>query len=71
MKARNHDPARVPSPGPQRVAMVSLGCAKNLVDSEIMLGELARQGHRIVADADSADTVIINTCGFIDQAKEE
>lgn len=51
--------------------MVSLGCAKNLVDSEIMLGELARQGHAVVADAEDADTVIVNTCGFIDEAKEE
>ncbi len=51
--------------------MVSLGCAKTLVDSEIMLGTLAARGHEIVADADQAETVIVNTCGFIDEAKEE
>lgn len=56
---------------PRRVGMISLGCPKNLVDSEIMLGELARQGYQIVADADSADTVIVNTCGFIEEAKQE
>lgn len=51
--------------------MVSLGCAKNHVDSEIMLGVLDRQGYRLVADLDEADTVIVNTCGFIDEAREE
>ena len=51
--------------------MISLGCPKNRVDSEIMLGELGRLGHRIVQDADDAETVIVNTCGFIDEAKEE
>jgi ribosomal protein S12 methylthiotransferase len=53
------------------VGIVSLGCPKNLVDSEIMLGELARQGYEITPDAGEADTVIVNTCGFIDEAKEE
>jgi len=56
---------------PRRVGMISLGCPKNLVDSEIMLGELARQGYEIVTDADEADTVIVNTCGFIEEAKQE
>jgi ribosomal protein S12 methylthiotransferase len=55
----------------RRVGLVSLGCPKNRVDSEILLGELARQGWEIVADPDQADTVIVNTCGFIDEAKEE
>ncbi len=55
----------------QRVGMVSLGCAKNLVDSEIMLGELRKQGYEITADATEADTVIVNTCGFIGEAREE
>lgn len=55
----------------KRVGMISLGCAKNRVDSEIMLGELERQGYEIVQDVDDADTVIVNTCGFIDEAKEE
>jgi len=55
----------------RRVGMISLGCPKNLVDSEVMLGELARQGYEIVADVERADTVIVNTCGFIEEAREE
>ncbi|HEX4954094.1 MAG TPA: 30S ribosomal protein S12 methylthiotransferase RimO [Thermoanaerobaculia bacterium] len=54
-----------------RVGLISLGCAKNLVDSEIILGRLAGQGHEVVASVDDADTVIVNTCGFIDQARQE
>ena len=56
---------------PARVGIVSLGCPKNLVDTEVMLGTLRRQGHEIVDSAADADTVIINTCGFIDEAKQE
>jgi len=59
------------TPRRRRVGMVSLGCAKNLVDSEVMLGELSRQGYEIVQDAGEADTVIVNTCGFIEEAKQE
>jgi len=55
----------------EAVGMISLGCAKNRVDSEIMLGELQRGGHRVVRELDDAETVIVNTCGFIDEAKEE
>ena len=66
------DTVRPDGPGTRRkVGMVSLGCPKNLVDSEIMLGELARQGYEVTPDADQADTVIVNTCGFIEEAKEE
>src|SRR5687767_4339385 len=54
-----------------RIGMISLGCAKNLVDSEVMLGELRRRGHEIVSDLGAAETVIVNTCAFIDEAKEE
>ena len=54
-----------------RVGLISLGCAKNLVDSEVMLGELESRGHRIVNDLDEAETVIVNTCGFVDEAKQE
>jgi ribosomal protein S12 methylthiotransferase len=54
-----------------RVGMISLGCAKNLVDSEVMLGELRRQGYEVVQDLASAETVIVNTCAFIDEAKQE
>ncbi len=53
------------------MGMVSLGCAKNLVDAEIMLGALLQQGVQITNDAAHADAVIINTCSFIDAAQEE
>ena len=51
--------------------MISLGCPKNLVDSEVMLGELARRGYDVVNDLDSADTVVVNTCAFIEEAQQE
>jgi ribosomal protein S12 methylthiotransferase len=54
-----------------KVGMVSLGCAKNLVDAEIMLGDIVANGMEVTANADEADVVIINTCAFIDSAKEE
>jgi len=56
---------------PVRVGMISLGCAKNLVDAEIMLGSLLREGVEITNDASQADAMIINTCSFIDSAQEE
>jgi ribosomal protein S12 methylthiotransferase len=56
---------------PPRVGMISLGCPKNLVDSEIMLGELSRRGYEVVQDLDSADTVVVNTCAFIEEAQQE
>src|SRR5205085_3363825 len=52
-------------------SFVSLGCPKNLVDSERMLGLLAEDGYVLVPDAERADLVIINTCGFIDAARQE
>ncbi|MCG6949976.1 MAG: 30S ribosomal protein S12 methylthiotransferase RimO [Acidobacteria bacterium] len=61
-----------PSRNPRvRVGMISLGCAKNLVDGETMLGHLARDGIELTSDATRADVVIVNTCGFIDDAKRE
>src|SRR6184192_1302405 len=54
-----------------RVGLISLGCAKNLVDAEIMLGSLMRNGIEITNDAVEADVVIVNTCSFIDSAQEE
>ncbi len=54
-----------------KVSLVSLGCAKNLVDSEIMVGHLQKAGMQVVPDADKADVVIVNTCSFIDSSKEE
>ena len=52
-------------------AFVSLGCPKNLVDSERMLGKLAQDGYALQPDADGADVVVINTCGFIEPARQE
>ena len=54
-----------------KIGMVSLGCAKNLVDAEIMLGGAAKDNFDLTRDPDEADVLVINTCGFIDQAKEE
>lgn len=53
------------------IGMVSLGCAKNRTDSETMLGILAEKGHSLVHDPSEADVIIINTCGFIEAAKQE
>jgi ribosomal protein S12 methylthiotransferase len=52
-------------------AFVTLGCPKNLVDSERMLGKLAQEGYALVPDADGADVVVVNTCGFIEPARQE
>src|SRR3989440_9291208 len=54
-----------------KVGFISLGCPKNLVDSEVMLGTLARQGYSITAQKEDADVIVVNTCGFIDSAKKE
>ncbi len=54
-----------------RVGMISLGCAKNLVDAEVMLGSILERGMQIVTDPADADVLIVNTCAFIDSAKEE
>ena len=53
------------------ILFISLGCDKNLVDSEVMLGILAKDGHQMVDDETMADVIIINTCCFIHDAKEE
>ncbi len=55
----------------KRVGFVSLGCPKNLVDSEVMLGTLKRRGHEIATDVALADVIVVNTCAFIDRAKRE
>jgi ribosomal protein S12 methylthiotransferase len=55
----------------KKVGMISLGCAKNLVDAEIMLGGVLKHGMEITANAEEADVLIVNTCAFIDSAKEE
>jgi ribosomal protein S12 methylthiotransferase len=56
---------------PLRVGLISLGCAKNLVDSEVMVGTLLKDGVEIINDAAQADVLIVNTCSFIDSAQEE
>jgi ribosomal protein S12 methylthiotransferase len=56
---------------PMSVALVTLGCARNEVDSEELAGRLAADGFRLVADAAEADTVVVNTCGFVDAAKKD
>jgi ribosomal protein S12 methylthiotransferase len=62
-----------PAPGTcrGRYAFVSLGCPKNLVDSERMLGLLQLDGYELVADVDQADFAVVNTCGFVEQARQE
>jgi ribosomal protein S12 methylthiotransferase len=55
----------------QTVGLVSLGCPKNLVDSEVMLGHLKARGYAVASDARDADVIVVNTCAFIDRAKQE
>jgi ribosomal protein S12 methylthiotransferase len=55
----------------KKVGFISLGCPKNLVDSEVMMGRLRQEGYEITADASEAETLVVNTCGFIDAAKKE
>ncbi|MEK6757336.1 MAG: 30S ribosomal protein S12 methylthiotransferase RimO [Bacteroidota bacterium] len=59
---KNHGP---------KINVITLGCSKNTVDSEVLLGQLALNGARLVEDADEAEVAVINTCGFIDAAKQE
>src|SRR6266850_4238719 len=54
-----------------KIGLISLGCPKNLVDSEVMLGLAQQAGHRLTRDADEADVLVVNTCAFIDKAKQE
>ena len=53
------------------IGMVSLGCAKNQTDAETMLGIVSEYGHNIVADPLDAEVIVVNTCGFIESAKQE
>ncbi|MGH9318649.1 MAG: 30S ribosomal protein S12 methylthiotransferase RimO [Vicinamibacteria bacterium] len=55
----------------KKVGFVSLGCPKNLLDSEVMLGHLARSGYEMVQSPEEAEVLVVNTCGFIDAAKQE
>src|SRR5215470_11919575 len=58
-------------PRPQKVGFVSLGCPKNLVDSEVMMGMLARAGAELTRRAEDADVIVVNTCSFIESAQQE
>src|SRR4028119_252799 len=55
----------------KKVGFVSLGCPKNLVDSEVMMGQLKQAGYEITHNAEEAETIVVNTCGFIESAKAE
>src|SRR3954469_650053 len=54
-----------------KIGLISLGCPKNLVDSEVMLGLAQQAGHELTRDAANADVLVVNTCAFIDSAKQE
>ena len=71
MPRRQKRPETVESTLMITVGLVSLGCAKNLVDSEVMLGALRRGGYHITLDPEQADVVVVNTCGFLQAAKDE
>jgi ribosomal protein S12 methylthiotransferase len=64
-------PQMAATPIPKKIGFVSLGCPKNLVDSEVMMGLLAQGGAQITARAEDADIIVVNTCSFIDTAKQE
>ncbi len=70
--ARPGEPESPPSSAaPKKIGFVSLGCPKNLVDSEVMMGFLSQAGAQITARAEDADIIVVNTCSFIDSAKQE
>ena len=54
-----------------KIGFVSLGCPKNLVDTEVMMGQLTSQGHQLTSHPSDADVIVVNTCSFIDPAKQE
>jgi ribosomal protein S12 methylthiotransferase len=70
-RALHRDAAVADAPGGQRIYFVSLGCPKNQVDTELMLGQVVAAGHALVPSPDAADVIVVNTCAFIDAAKEE
>jgi len=72
VKSKSSDSPRGGSPQPvQKVGFVSLGCPKNLVDSEVMMGLLARAGAELTPRAEDADVIVVNTCSFIESAQQE
>ncbi len=71
-KSSRTNPSENPSSSrPQKVGFVSLGCPKNLVDSEVMMGLLSRAGAELTRRAEDADVIVVNTCSFIDSAQQE
>src|SRR5438552_5107678 len=69
--AKDHEQAtRLPLQN-VKIGMISLGCAKNLVDAEVMRGSVLQRGMKITSRAEDADVLVVNTCAFIDSAKEE
>ncbi len=70
-KSQENTPSKQAEPRPQKVGFVSLGCPKNLVDSEVMMGMLARAGAELTRHAEEADVIVVNTCSFIDSAQQE
>jgi ribosomal protein S12 methylthiotransferase len=64
-------PISAPAKRPQKVGFVSLGCPKNLVDSEVMMGLLARGGAELTSSTEDADVIVVNTCSFIESAQQE
>lgn len=70
MATRRDDALAAAAPG-QRIYFVSLGCPKNQVDTELMLGQVRAAGHALVDAPEAADVIVVNTCAFIDAAKEE
>src|SRR5216117_16347 len=64
-------PETLPGIIAMNVHFVSLGCPKNRVDTEVMLGETTGAGHQIVASPEEAEVIVVNTCGFIGEAKQE
>ncbi len=72
LPVENATEARTPTPvAPTKVGFVSLGCPKNLVDSEVMMGMLAQAGATLVSGAEEADVIVVNTCSFIASAQQE
>jgi len=69
--AKRNNQAASPPLKRVKVGMISLGCAKNLVDAEVMLGSVLQRGMEITSRAEDADVLVVNTCAFIDSAKEE
>ena len=70
-KSQENTPSTHAKSRPQKVGFVSLGCPKNLVDSEVMMGMLARAGAELTRRAEDADVIVVNTCSFIDSAQQE